>query len=279
MACFSRPLYALVQISLHNGLYSHIILIPFVSLYLLWTKRTSLPPPSPPNRKIALGLALLGALVLAVFWGATLARIEFSEDDRLASQTLSFLLFLTGAGAWFVGRATLRSAAFPLAFLIFMVPFPSVILTGLETFLQYGSAEAAHFLFKLGGTTVFYDNLVFRLPGINLQVAPECSGIRSSLALFITSLLAGHFFLRTPWKCAVLSVAVIPLAILRNGFRIFTIGELCVHISPDMINSYIHRQGGPLFFILSLIPFFLLLRLLAKSEHPRKPITNPPLAP
>ena len=40
---------------------------------------------------------------------------------------------------------------------------------------------------------------------------------------------------------------VIPLGILRNGFRIFVIGMLCVHIGPYMINSKIHRQGGPSF--------------------------------
>jgi exosortase/archaeosortase family protein len=60
---------------------------------------------------------------------------------------------------------------------------------------------------------------------------------------------------------------VFPLALLRNGFRVFTIGELCVHIGPDMINSPIHRRGGPLFFVLSLIPFFLLLLLLLKYDR------------
>jgi exosortase/archaeosortase family protein len=63
-----------------------------------------------------------------------------------------------------------------------------------------------------------------------------------------------------------LALFVIPLAILRNGFRIFVIGELCVHVSHDMINSWIHRKGGPVFFVLSLIPFFLLLAWLRKSE-------------
>jgi exosortase C (VPDSG-CTERM-specific) len=201
-----------------------------------------------------------------------------TTEDILFSQILAFLFFVGSAAAWLLGRETLRALAFPLCFLIFMVPFPTAVRSGLETFLQYGSAAVAHALFNLGGTSVFYHDLIFRLPGIDLRVAPECSGIRSSLALFITSVVAGHFFLRSRWKCAVLSLAVIPLALLRNGFRIFTIGELCVHISPDMINSYIHRQGGPVFFAISLIPFFLLLWLLFRSEQrPRsaKPTTRP----
>jgi exosortase/archaeosortase family protein len=104
-----------------------------------------------------------------------------------------------------------------------------------------------------------------------MEVADECSGIRSSLVLFITSLLAGHLFLNTPWKRAVLTLVVIPIAIVRNGFRIFTIGMLCVHIDPSMINSPIHKRGGPLFFALSLIPFFLLLAWLRRTERKKRP--------
>ena len=277
--CFGQSLFRLVGFSLHSDLYSHIILVPFISLYLIWINRAAPTPASVPDRRIAGCFFVAGGLLLAAAVGAASAGLQLTADDDLAVRVLSFLFFLTGLCAWFLGRRQLRALAFPLAFLLFMVPFPTALRGGLETFLQYGSADAAQALFRLSGTTVFHHDLMFGLPGINLEVAPECSGIRSSLALFITSLLAGHFFLRTPWKRAVLTLAVIPLAILRNGFRIFTIGELCVHISPDMINSYIHRQGGPVFFVLSLVPFFLLLRVLFKSEPPEKISQPTPLPP
>jgi exosortase/archaeosortase family protein len=104
------------------------------------------------------------------------------------------------------------------------------------------------------------------LPGITLEVARECSGINSSYVLFITSLIAGQLFLRKPWKRVALALFVIPLAIARNGLRIVTIGWLCVHISPDMIHSIVHRRGGPLFFALSLVPFFLVMLWLRRGE-------------
>ena len=63
--------------------------------------------------------------------------------------------------------------------------------------------------------------------------------------------------LRIALYCFALVAFVIPLAILRNGFRILVIGLLCVNVGPQMIHSLIHRRGGPLFFMLSLIPFFL----------------------
>ena len=65
----------------------------------------------------------------------------------------------------------------------------------------------------------------------------------------------------------ILAAAVIPLALLRNGFRVFVIGELCVRVSPDMIDSWVHKQGGPFFFALSLIPFSILLYFLYRADR------------
>ncbi len=102
---------------------------------------------------------------------------------------------------------------------------------------------------------------------MTLKVAKECSGIRSSWVLFISSLLMSHLFLRTRWRRIVLVAFVIPLGILRNGFRILVIGLLCVYVGPYMIDSSIHHRGGPLFFALSLIPLFILLWWLWHQEQ------------
>jgi len=155
-----------------------------------------------------------------------------------------------------------------------MVPFPGVVTDGLEAFFQRTSADAASVLFSMTGMPVFREGLVFHLPGLVIEVAKECSGIHSSLVLFITSLLAGHFFLHAPWKRAVLALAIIPLGIIRNGFRIFTLATLTVHVDARIIHSPLHHHGGPIFFLLSLIPFFALLFLLRKSEHMRRTSTG-----
>jgi exosortase/archaeosortase family protein len=84
--------------------------------------------------------------------------------------------------------------------------------------------------------------------------------------------MAGRMILRQPGRRAILCLAVIPLALLRNGFRVFVIGQLCIHIGPRMIDSPIHRHGGPIFFALSLVPLFLLLYYL----HRRTPAAKPP---
>jgi exosortase C (VPDSG-CTERM-specific) len=265
--CFGVPLYDLAWFAAMHDLYSYILLIPFISLYLVWLKWKSLPQFSGTVRKRAAVFFAGGLVILSGYGLACHLALKLSEDDYLAFMTSAFFLFFMGGCCLFLGREIVRALAFPIGFLVFMVPMPTFLLNGTETFLQYGSAFAAEFFFNLSGATFFRDGLVFQLPGISLEVAPECSGIHSSLVLLITSSIAAYLFLRTSWKRMVMILAVIPLALLRNGFRVYVIGELCTHIGPQMIDSPIHHRGGPLFFALSLIPFFLLLIFLRRSER------------
>jgi len=264
--CFGKPLFDLMRLAASSDLYSYIPLIPIISAYLVWSQKKNLPHFSEPAVKPAALFFAGGLAAIASYWLASRSS-ALAYENYLALTILSFLLFFTSTCCLFLGKEILCAIVFPIGLLVFIIPFPIFFRQWIETFLQHGSAAAASVLFKLSGTPFFQDGLIFQLPGINLEVAPECSGIRSTIALLITSLIAGHLFLRSPWKQATLALAVIPLALLRNGFRVFVIGQLCVHVGPEMINSPIHRHGGPIFFILSLIPFFLLLIFLKKSER------------
>lgn len=287
--CFAWPLYHLVRFSLGSDLYSHIPLIPFISAYLVWQQRRALlemprrsvaAPAQPSRSESAIGMSIEGSWITAVLLAggigilAVYAILHFSgqsiaPQDALVLSTTALLLLVAGLCSALLGRRLMRAIAFPLAFLVFMIPLPTAAMPAIESFLQYGSAAVAHALYVLAGTPVLREDLVFRLPGMALQIAPECSGIHSSLALLITSIIAGHFFLRSRVNRIVLAVAIVPLALLRNGFRVFVIGELCVHIDPSMIHSPIHHHGGPLFFALSLIPFGCFLWVLLRLERRR----------
>jgi exosortase C (VPDSG-CTERM-specific) len=267
LAAFGQPLLALANYAAHSALHSHILLIPFVSAYLLYIRRDQLPRKYVAD--IPLGMVLLAGglgVLLFTYW-LNFAGRALADNYYLVLLTLSFLCCLAAGGFFFFGRDWMRAAAFPVAYLIFMVPMPDAMADALETASKYASAEAANLFFHLSGTPFLRAGLVFQLPNITIEVAQECSGIRSSWVLFITSVLAANLFLKSSWRRLVLVALVIPLAILRNGFRIFVIGLLCVNAGPQMINSVIHRRGGPVFFVLSLVPFLLLLWWLRKGER------------
>jgi len=261
LVCFAKPLLALLNFALHSDLFSYVLLIPFISGYLVWIKRQSLPSLSKPVRGYAL-VPFVGGLLALLFW----LRGVAGTQNSLSLATLSLLLLFVAACCFCLNPEMLRALAFPLSLLVFAIPFPVIVVDWIEAFLQYSSASAADLFFTVTGMMFLRSGLVFQLPGIQLKVAPECSGIHSSLVLFITSLVAGQLFLVKVSNRVLLAAAVIPLGILRNAFRIWTIGELCVHVSPDMIDSPIHRRGGPLFFLASLVPLFLLLYYQRRSE-------------
>ena len=266
IACYSGALWSLAVRSAATDLNSYILLVPFISAYLLFARRKYLPATRTSSPLFATAFFAAGILLLAATRIQAASAHALSQNDSLALTTLSFLLLLTAIGFFFLGTQWMSAAAFPIGFLIFLVPLPDCAVVWLETGFKLASADAAHFMFLLSGTPVSRDGTIFQLPGIAFEVAQECSGIRSSLALFITSLVASFVFLKSPWRRALLVVFVIPLGILRNGFRIWVIGQLCVHFGGGMIHSVIHTKGGPLFFVVSLVPLVVLLWFLRRGE-------------
>lgn len=273
---FVLPLMSWVRFGLQNDLFSYTLLVPVVSLYLFITgARMDGRRPGGSLSLLSVAFAVAGLTALGAYGLAQLNGTEFVTQDSVAITTLSFVLLVAAASIFLLPRPMLRRATFPLVFLVFMVPLPVAVEHAVETLLQLGSAPPAYWLLKLSGTPVFRQDLIFQLPGITLQVAPECSGIRSTIVLFLTSMVAGQLFLRSPWKRAILIGAVLPLALVRNGFRIFVIGELCVRMGPHMIDSFVHKKGGPIFFALSLIPFSILVYFLVKSDRRKSVPSNP----
>jgi exosortase C (VPDSG-CTERM-specific) len=266
LAVFARPLLMLISYAAGSQLHSYVLLVPFVSAYLLYLRRDQLPKKYSTDLLLALVSLAVGLGLFACTQSLEIAARAPAINTRIVLLTSSFLCCLAAGGFFFFGRDWMRAAAFPLAYLIFMVPMPDAMADALETASQYASAEVANLFFNLSGTPFLRAGLFFQLPNITIEVAQECSGIRSSWVLFITSLLAANLFLKTPWRRLALVAFVIPLAILRNGFRILVIGLLCVNVGPQMIHSLIHRRGGPLFFVLSLIPLFLVLWWLRKGD-------------
>ncbi len=266
---FSPALWMLAAHAMQEDLHSHVLLIPFICGYLLYIRWNDLPRDYGSCFLPALGFAGIGAAALVVAWVLNPAVVPLSHNDYLALMAFAFVCWMVAGGFAILGGRWMRAAAFPMAFMLFFVPLPDAAVELLETASKLGSAETTHFFFSAYGMPFLRDGLIFQLPNITLEVAQECSGIRSSWVLFITSLLASNLFLRTAWRRTVLVLFVIPLGLLRNGFRILVIGILCVEIGPEMIHSFVHNRGGPIFFALSLIPLFALLWWLRRGEQPK----------
>lgn len=257
------PIYNLMQSKINSDYYSHILLIPFITIYLVYLKRKRLPYEKVQTRKSSLILAFAG---LGLYILGRMYINSLSQNDYTSLTVFSSVLFLIGSFIFIYGVDLFKSLAFPLLFLFFMVPLPSLLMDRLIYVLQVGSTEVVNALFAATGNSYFREGFIFHLPGLSIEVAKECSGIRSSLALFITALLAGYLFLNTWWKKIILVVAILPIAMFKNGVRIVSLTLLGVYVDPRILQSSLHREGGIPFFIVGLLLLVPILFFLRKSE-------------
>ena len=261
-----QVLRALYDHSRHDETASHLVAIPAVSIPLIYLARTTVfaavrTAPGAGLAVIAAGVALALA---GPWYGPALGR-----PDALALSVGALAVMWVGGFLLFYGPKAFRMALFPLFFLVFMVPIPTLVLNGLIDLLKSGSADAVAGLFSLSGTLYYREGFVFSLPSIVIEVADECSGIRSSIALVLTALLAGHMTLDSWWKKAVLVAVAIPLTIVKNAIRIVTLSLLAIHVDPEFLTGQLHHDGGVLFFALTLAMMAPILALLRRSEPAR----------
>jgi exosortase len=265
VAAFQAPLRNLMQLALTSDPYSHILIVPFVSIYLLWMERERVFNNLGHNLSAAGLVFCVGALLAAFGWRQTSL---FPGGEWLGLVIFGFLCLIWAGFLFLYGGKAFNAGLFPLLFLLLMVPLPGILLDRFITWLQVGSADVAEWIFHLSGIPVLRRGMIFVLPQVSIEVAKECSGIRSTEALLITCLLAGHLFLRTNWRRTVLLAAAVPVLVIKNGVRIATLTLLAVRVDPSFLTGRLHHQGGFVFFGFAMLILLPLLWWLQKREAP-----------
>lgn len=252
-----------LQAAYKSAFYTHAILIPFVSAYLLFRQRREVF--AEVAYAFAPGCATAGFGILCLAAAAAM-QADWSRADVHALTAAAAVLVIIGAFIAIYGCNAFREARFGLFSLVFMIPLPSVVEYWVLRGLQLGSAEFVGLLFPLTGVPLLREGVTFHLPGISIEVAPECSGIRSSLALVITTVLAGHLYLKTGWAKGLLVLAAIPVTMFKNAIRIVTLSLLGVYVNRGFLDSSLHRDGGIVFFVLALMLMAPILYMLRRGE-------------
>jgi exosortase len=257
---FRGSLRDLMALSWHDERYSHLILIPAISLCLVWWERQRIFRQTGWNLRAGAGLLVVG---VGMYAGARLLPVSVIQSGVILGVVLVWI-----AGFVFCyGMRALKAASFHACFLLLMMPIPVSVVDRITYALQKGSADMTYVLFKLLGVPVFRQGFTFTLPNVAIEVAKECSGIRSSNALFLTSVLAGYLFLRSGWKRLWLCLATVPIAIFKNAVRIVTLSWLAIYVDRDFLYGELHHRWGSLF---SLVALAILIPLLLQLQKPEK---------
>ena len=241
--------------------YSHGVFVPLFAAYVLWSERARLRalPFRPNNFGLVIMLFAIGLLLLG-----TLGAERFTAR-------FSLMILISGIVVFLAGNQVLRSIAFPIGYLIFMIPLPAMIYYQLTFPLQlWASRLGATGLVALGIHTVREGNLLY-LPNCTLSVVEACSGIRSLLSLLAATVAYGYLTEPTIWKRTALAIGSIPIAIVTNGLRLVATGVLSYFFGPTVDSGLVHLALGLGFFALAFVSILLLHKLLGLRSRGQNP--------
>jgi len=232
--------------------YGHALLVPVFVAYVLWRERArwqAVPTLASDSgfliMLLAVGLLLLGMLSAELFT----ARV-------------SLIILISGMVVFLAGWRMVRSIAFPLGYLMFMIPLPALVYYQLTFPLQlWASRLGAYGLVMLGVHTLRHGNLLI-LPNATLEVVEACSGVRSLLSLLAAVVAYGYLTEQSMWKRCLLVALTIPVVILSNGLRLVAAGVLSFVYGPGVDSGPAHALLGLAFFGLAFLSILLIHRAL-----------------
>jgi len=236
--------------------YSHGMLIPFVSLYLVWQRYTLL-------RKTPAAISYKGLLfvvpALVLFVLASVAGEQFSQRVSFVLLVYGLVLFLEGSE---IGHLLL----FPIALFLFAIPLPYILYNSIAFPLKLVATKIAAVVIGLFGMPVFRDGNIIHLPHTTLEVVDACSGIRSLMTLITLAFLLASFQVRSFWKRALLVLLALPIAVFANTGRVAITGLLTKY-NPAWGSGTLHEITGWGVFVVSFGVLLGLAAVMGRKER------------
>ncbi len=232
--------------------YSHGFLVFPLAAYFLWTRRAAFrAAPIDPN---GWGVAIIVAS-LAIFVAGSLGSELFLSRLSLLGVVAGTVLFL-----W--GSQHLRIAAFPIAFLLLMIPWPAILFNEIAFPLQLVASWFGEVALHALAIPATREGNIITLAGVSLEVAEACSGIRSLVSLFALSIVFGYFGDARTWVRTALALMTVPIAVVVNGLRVAGIGVAAYWYGAGAATDFVHSSSGWLVFLGAIAAMFVAMRVL-----------------
>jgi exosortase len=235
-----------------DGDYSHGFFVVPLSAFFAWERRDALRRAT--ARPSALGLVLLAgslACYIAGLFGSEL----FLTRVSLIGVVAGLLLFIAGT-------EHVRILAFPLLFLLLMVPLPEILFSRITFPLQMVASQLGEVAIAASGIPVLREGNILNLPGRALEVAEACSGIRSLITLLMLAIVLGYFTERRTFVRVAIVIAAVPIAVLANAIRVAGTGLVSYWVSPAAAEGFFHSFSGWIVFVVAFVGLLAFQRLV-----------------
>src|SRR5262245_51015640 len=243
--------------------YSHGILIPFLSAYLVWRRRELF------GERFAgawLGVAIVVAGLLLWLLG------RLSTINTLTQYALLFMLY--GVFISCVGSRTFVKLWAPMLMLFLAIPLPSFLYNNLSSELQLVSSALGVAMLRLCGISVYLAGNVIDLGHFQMQVVEACDGLRYLFPLMTLGFIVAYFFQAPAWQRVLVFLSSIPITIGMNSLRIAMIGLFADYGNTSLAEGLLHELQGWVIFMVSgallLAEVWVLVRLTAPETDWRR---------
>ncbi len=246
--------------------YSHGFFVIPLAAFFVWERRAALALAT--NRPSWLGLAVIAMSLLLLVAGRLGAELFLTR--------ISLIGVLAGITLFVWGWEHLRVVAFPIAFLLLMVPLPAIIFNKMAFPLQLLASQVGETVIAAAGIPVVREGNVLQLSTRDLEVAEACSGIRSLVSLLMLAIVLGYFTERRTGARVLIALAAVPIAIAANAARVAGTGIASELVSPAAAEGFFHSFSGWLLFVVAFAALLLVQRLIGWRPGRRgKELTRP----
>jgi exosortase len=239
--------------------YSHGFIVVPLAAWFAWERRARLRALE--LRPSSAGLVVVAGSLCVLMLGVLGAELFLSR--------VSLIGVLAGAVLFLFGWGHLRALAFPLAFLLLMIPLPAIVFNQVAFPLQLFASQAGAATLDFAGVPVLREGNIIELPSTRLEVVEACSGIRSLVSLLTLAIVLGQFALRRQPARIALAVAAVPVAIVANATRVAGTGLFAHFWSPEAAEGFFHLFSGWIVFAVAFVALLAIQRGLGRLEDRR----------
>lgn len=236
----------------HDDNYSHGFFIVPLALFFAWERRERALATPPQPSMVGL-FAIAGSLALLVV--GTLGAELFLTRISIVGMAAGITLFV---GGW----RHLRILAFPIAFLLLMIPLPAIVFNQVAFPLQLLASRFGEWTLQMFSIPVLREGNVIILATTSLEVAEACSGIRSLVSLLTLGIVLGYFTDSRPWTRVAVAACTVPVAIAANGLRVAGTGVAAAYIGADAATGFLHTFSGWLVFVVAFVMLLAIQRVI-----------------
>jgi len=235
--------------------YSSGLLVPFLAVYILWSRRNNIAQcrirPS-----IIWGLfAFLAAQGIRLFG----LFFMYSSAERLSiALTIAALVLLL------FGWQLLRKVSTVLLYLCLMLPWPNRVQAAVTLPLQRWATSSAVFCLEMVGYEVIREGNIIHIGNASVAVAEACNGLRMITAFFVISGLVVLLVKRAWWEKLIVLASSLPIALLCNTVRLAITAVFFTVLEGEHWEKIFHDFGGYAMMPLALAAIVAELWLLAK---------------